>query len=336
MEILGIQQKFLDLANQKLSPNISLVDEIADLLNISKDSAYRRLRCETTLTFDEISVLCNKFEISLDTLLHVDHNLVTFNFRAIGVGDFTFEKYLESILDNLETINQFEIKELIYAAKDVPLFHDFVYPELSSFKIFFWLKTILNHPDYRNRTFDWDVIPESTITLGQRIWEKYMITPSLEIWTEGTVNVTLNQVSFYYESGVLNKTQSLRLLDVYQDLIDHIKSEAELGRKFYKDKDTHAPDNYKIYYNELSIPDNTIFFTMGDTKITYVTYNLLNILTTSNIDFCNQTHVYLNNIISKSTLVSKVAEKERNKLFNIMRSRIEKLKEKIDASVESH
>jgi len=163
-----------------------------------------------------------------------------------------------------------------------------------------------------------------------------MITPSLEIWTEGTVNVTLHQVSFYYESGILNKSQSLRLLDVYQDLIDHIKSEAELGRKFYKDKDTHAPDNYKIYYNELSIPDNTIFFTMGDTKITYVTYNLLNILTTSNIDFCNQTHVYLNNIISKSTLVSKVAEKERNKLFNIMRSRIEKLKEKIDASVESY
>jgi len=336
VEIIGIQQKFLDLANQKLSPNLSLVDEIADSLNISRDSAYRRLRCETTLTFDEISALCNKFEISLDTLLHIDRNLVTFNFRAIGVENFTFEKYLESILDNLETINQFEIKELIYAAKDVPIFHDFVFPELSSFKMFFWLKTILSHPDYQNRTFDWEVIPDSMITLGQSIWEKYMITPSLEIWTESTVNITLNQVSFYYDSGVLTKTQSLRLLDVYQDLINHIKTEAELGRKFYKDKDTHAPDNYKIYYNELLIPDNTVFFTMGDTKITYVTYNLLNVLTTSNIDFCNQTDDHLNNMIKKSTLVSKVSEKERNKLFNIMMGRIEKLKEKIDSSVESY
>ena len=122
----------------------------------------------------------------------------------------------------------------------------------------------------------------------------------------------------------------------YQDLINHIKSEAELGRKFYKDKDTHAPDNYKIYYNELLIPDNTVFFTMGDTKITYVTYNLLNVLTTSNIDFCNQTDDHLNNMIKKSTLVSKVSEKERNKLFNIMMGRIEKLKEKIDSSVESY
>ena len=34
---LGILEKFLDLAKQKLNPNVSMVDEIALLLNMSKE-----------------------------------------------------------------------------------------------------------------------------------------------------------------------------------------------------------------------------------------------------------------------------------------------------------
>ncbi len=57
MNQLGIQEKFPDLAKQKLNPDVSIVDEIALLLDMSKDSAYRRLRSEIALTFDEIGTI---------------------------------------------------------------------------------------------------------------------------------------------------------------------------------------------------------------------------------------------------------------------------------------
>jgi len=106
---LGILEKFLDLAKQKLNPNVSMADEIALLLNMSKDSAYRRLRGETDFTFDEIGMLSQKFNISLDSLLEIDDKNVTFNYRALDHQDFSFENYLKSILEDLEFTSTFTI-----------------------------------------------------------------------------------------------------------------------------------------------------------------------------------------------------------------------------------
>ena len=332
---LGVLEKFLDLAKQQLNPNVSMVDEIARLLNMSKDSAYRRLRGDTDFTFDEIGILSQKFNISLDNLLTIDDKHVTFSFRALDRENFSFEDYLQSILENLEFSSTIENKELIYAAKDLPLFHEFRFPELASFKIFFWLKTILQHSDYLDKSFDFDAVPEKLITLGRRIWDQYMLLPSTEIWNEETINVTLKQMEYYFDSGIMDKTQTLRLCDVYTELVEHIQSEAELGRKFNDKNDGGAKNNLKIYNNEVSIPNNLLLLVMEDIKIAYVNCNMLDILTTTNKFYCDQSHKYLNNIIKKSTLISMVSEKQRIKLFRKMKSKIMKLRKRVENEIET-
>lgn len=332
---LTIQEKFLELAKQKLNPGISIAEKIALLLNMSKDSAYRRLRGEISLSFDEIGIISRDFNISLDNLLLTDNKYVTFSYRVIDHEILNFEHYLESILDNMELSNVSENTELIYAAKDMPIFHEFCFSELASFKIFFWLKTILQDPNYKDKSFDFNAVPEKLITLGKRIWEKYMVLPSLELWNEGTINVTLKQMEYYFESGIMDKAQTLKLCDVYTKLVEHIQSEAEAGRKFNDVNDGGSKNNFKIYYNEVSIPNNTLLLVMGDIKIAYVECNMLDILTTTNKYFCDQSQKYLNNIIRKSSLISVVSEKERIKLFRIMKSRISVLKERVENAIEN-
>ena len=335
MNQLGIQEKFLDLAKQKLNPNVSIVDKIALLLDMSKDSAYRRLRGDIALTFDEIGILSQKFNISLDNLLEIDDKHVTFSYRSLDQENFSFEDYLNSILDNLELSKTADNKELIYAAKDLPIFHEFRFPELASFKIFFWLKTILQDSNYLDKSFDFNAVPEKLITLGRRIWEKYMDLPSIEIWNEETIYITLKQMEFYFDSGIMDKAQTLQLCDVYTELIEHIQSEAELGRKFNDKNDGGAKNNLKIYNNEVSLPNNLLLLVMGDIKIAYVNCNMLDILTTTNKYYCDQSHKYLNNIIRKSTLISVVSEKERIKLFRTMKFRIMKLKNRVENVIEN-
>ena len=58
---LHIQVSFLNMVKEKTDPHVSFVDELADLLSISKDSAYRRLRGETLLSFEEISLISDKY-----------------------------------------------------------------------------------------------------------------------------------------------------------------------------------------------------------------------------------------------------------------------------------
>ncbi|MGZ3753403.1 MAG: helix-turn-helix domain-containing protein [Mucilaginibacter sp.] len=69
MDSSQTQQLFFNHIRSKLPSHLSFVDEVAELLNISNDSAYRRIRGEKPLGLDEVQVLCNKHHVSLDQLL---------------------------------------------------------------------------------------------------------------------------------------------------------------------------------------------------------------------------------------------------------------------------
>jgi len=329
-EFADIQSSFLQLVKNKLPPNLSFVDELAEKLNISRDSAYRRIRGETTLSFNEIKKLSTEYNVSVDNLLNLKSDLVTFNNRSIHHLDFPFDKYLQSILDNLITINQFQVKELIYAAKDIPLFHYFQFPKLTAFKIFFWRKTYLEYPDYIDKNFSFDDIDQSLITLGNQIWEKYLIIPSVEIWSDETINITLRQIEYYFETGIINKMDAINVCEEYENMIKHIQKETALGKKFFVDReDSGFDESFKMYFNEVSIADTTVSFIMDDIKITFITYNNLNILNTSNVEFCERIHNYLKNIIKKSIPISSYSERERKKFFKRMIKKIANLKDSI-------
>jgi len=59
-----LQKELFVLIKNSLPPHISLVDAIADLLDISYDSVYRRIRGEKPITLNELKVLCEHFHFS--------------------------------------------------------------------------------------------------------------------------------------------------------------------------------------------------------------------------------------------------------------------------------
>jgi len=312
-----------------MGQTMSLVDELSDLLSISKDSAYRRIRGETSLTFSEIAKLSKHFEISVDKLFQIQGNTISFDYRSLEI--LSFEDYLKSLLDNLNTINQHPERKLIYAAKDVPIFHYFQFQSLTAFKFFFWRKSILEYPEYQNKIFDFDLVPKGLLETGLKIWNGYLNLPSIEIWSNETINATLRQMEFYWEGGVLNGPDALVLCDQMDTLIHHIKREAELGKKIFHNRDDSGSDKtFELYYNEVAIADNTILFLMGDSRITFIPHNMLNTLSTTHNDFGLHTEHYVRNMIKKSTLISSTAEKERNKFFKKMLGKVQVLRTKIE------
>jgi hypothetical protein len=66
MEPANLQQSFFRHLKSILPGHLSLVDEVAELLNISNDSAYRRIRGEKPISLEEIQKLCIRYHISLD------------------------------------------------------------------------------------------------------------------------------------------------------------------------------------------------------------------------------------------------------------------------------
>jgi hypothetical protein len=64
-----LQSSILDTIKSSLDPSMSLADELAECLSVSKDSAYRRIRGETLFDISDLEKLTKKYNLSLDSFL---------------------------------------------------------------------------------------------------------------------------------------------------------------------------------------------------------------------------------------------------------------------------
>ena len=312
------QQRFLEEIKRKVPGNISLAEVIADDLNISNDSAYRRIRGDTHLTLGECLVLCSKYNVSVDSLFETSTNHIVFNYRAINQDTFNFELYFKSILENLDTIKKFEKKEMIFAENDILPFHLFKFECLAAFKLYFWMSNIHHFPQYENASFSINSFSKELLGFAKQVWESYVSIPSIEIWSDENLNVTLRQIEFIYECGKLGSREvALQLHEELQEVVLHIQKQAARGYKYLYGKENAIGDekNFQLYYNEVTTMDTTVFIKMDDARMVLLGHNVVDILTTSDPLFCEHTQTILDNIIKNATLISVVGEKVRKRFF---------------------
>jgi hypothetical protein len=320
----SIQSVFLEKVRKVLPPNIAFADELAEVLSISRDSAYRRIRSETVLSLDEVNTICQHFHISLGDTISPSSELVSFHNRFVTEHDFTFEKWLISIENNLDMISSFPVREMIISAKDVPIFYYFETPELSAFKMFFWMKTILRYSAYSSEKYQPELVPRELLALGKRIQEKFCAVERTELWSEDTIHASLRQIEFYYDCGFFSSpAQGHLLCNELLGIMSDIKQRAAEGSV------REGTAQFNLFKNEILIADNTFLFRMDDKRAVFINHNTLNILSTTQESFCNQTENYLRNLLKKATRISGTGEKERHKFFNRIEEKIKALKQRI-------
>jgi len=313
-----------------LSPNLSLVHEISELLKISYDSAYRRIRNEKELTLDEFKLLCGHFKLSADSLFNLESKNIVFNSMGINEGGVSFKDWLHAILNGLKEINLCKEKEIIYSAKDIPIFHYFEFPEIFAFKFYFWHKTLIPSHQFDDIPLRLELSDELHDT-GRQITMTYNKIPTAELWNEETFNSIIRQIEYCQISGFFQKKEDMfRLCSVLETMIRHLQRQAELGFRFlYGTTPAGIEGSYRLYYNEVLLGDNTIYTKLDNNQTTYLTYNIINLLTTTNPLFCNQIERSLKVLMQESTLISSTSAKERNRFFNQILDKIKSLRERI-------
>ena len=330
----SIQLQFLRKIEDIIPANSSLVYEISDVLDISMDSAYRRIRGETALSIVDVIKLCVHFKISFDSFAHSDLGNVTFNYVILNEYEQCFEEYLNFIISDLKIISSAKESKIIYACQDVPVFHNYKYPELSAFKMFYWMKSIMNIPALQDKKFKSSEISDKFKDTGKQIFELYASIPSVEIWTDTTIASTVKQIGFYWDSGIFSSAEDALIVcrDLKQEITD-IQKQAELGGKFISEEmKNFKQENYSVYFSEIELTNNCILVCVGNTKQVYLGHQSFNTMVTSNVSYCNETEQWLNNIIKKSTLISGVSETHRYQFFRRTLKSIDGLINKINES----
>jgi hypothetical protein len=328
------QKDFLRKIEDILPANTSLMSELSDILNLSQDSAYRRIRGETQLTLTDISLLCKHYKISFDVFDDMDINNVTFSFLNIDYDYKSFELYLRTMLKDLDLIKNAKYNKIIYACEDIPIFYNYKYPMLGAFKIFYWMEAILNKDSINNNKFGKDSVPKQLTGLGTKVFDSYLDIPSVEIWTETTYLSVLRQIEFFWESGKFeNEKIVLEVLSDLGKLLNDIQLQAEVGKKLFTNTtETGQRADYELYLSDMQIGNNSVLIDLGTTKSVYMGHMSFNTISTMNTKYCDMTEQWLENIIKKANPVSKFSEKLRFQFFRKAFRKIIELKNRIEES----
>ncbi len=323
------QKLFLDKIKENLPPYLNLAGLLMEVLNISSDAAYRRIRCETEMSIDEVVRISEYLNLSLDNLLTQSSEMASFKYISIIDNIDKFENYLKNILTNLEYLNTQNDVMLYYAAEEVPIFETLFNEHLVSFKIFYWMRNILNIQELQHHKFDFEIIPDRLMKIGNNVYKKYKQIPSTEIWTNETILTFIKQMEFCLETGLFQKKEdALKIIDVHFEMIDELRRMTEMSSKT-----NLSGIPFHLYRCDIMIGTNCIVIEKSQKPIlSFISFNTLNSLSTTNEIFCNETSNWIKNLIKKSTLLSGTSEKERYKFFNEMIKKTEYIRQKaIDA-----
>jgi hypothetical protein len=326
--IKNIQEQFIQKIKEAIPKNEILVQSISDVLNLSIDSTYRRIRGEKLFNIEEVAVLCKTYKIKFDEEVELYSNKATFDFTLLEHNKVNFKNWLANILGNLKAISSRPDNTILYSADDVPIWHHFNDDLLIQFKLFYWLKTILGDVDFINKNFDPSLIEPEMVQMSKDISYYYNQTTSVEIWTEDSFNSTLKQIEYFWESGFFkDKTVALNVCNSIRNEMDILMKMCMNSSKLLSGK-----QNFTMYQSEVMVGNNSIIANIGETKISYVSYNTFNMMTTTNSLFVNEAEEWLKNLIKKSILISGVGEKQRNQYFKKLGLKLENTRNKIELS----
>ena len=323
-----MQELFIQYLKDKTSNNTSFVDEIATVLDIGYDAAYRRINLKTNLTLEESVKLAKHYKISLNKLFEAGSQNTIITELSPRLKNLSgIEDWFKQSLNNVTPLTKSKSASIIYSAKDIPLFHTLKDSLLSRYKIYVWLKDVDVDMARSKITFDDFVndLPESLLESAYKLGEVYKDINIIELWNDNTIIGTLQQVLYYFESRLLSKESALLICQDIEDVIKHIEEQTiQQSLTGSKNKAT-----FHLYKTDLHTLNNTIMVKTPNQKLFFQPFTVLTYFKIAHQPTCDLMFEFFEKQMANSKLLVNAGEKDRNLFFNKMHEKINRLRMRV-------
>ena len=206
------QKVLFEIIKSKIPDGCILANEIEELLGLSRESVYRRIRGETPLSFDDLIKICIKYGLSMDEILNIKSNDgVIFQYQPVNIADIDSNAaYLTHLLNVMEVVAKSpDKKELIISAQDIPSYYFCKFPYLAFFRLYTWNNT-LDRNKISYDKFCENLDKDKILPIYERMYSTYCSIPTREIWTEHTIDSTIRLIEYFYDAGNFESIDTVR------------------------------------------------------------------------------------------------------------------------------
>lgn len=192
---------------------------------------------------------------------------------------------------------------LYYSAKDIPLFYTIGGTLLSKFKLYVWLNLLIGKEN---------IAPFESFHLTKQLQEFTSELQSIyndvsvhEIWNDTTINSTIQQIFYFFESGLLTQENALFLYHDVKKILGNLE-----------EKSSKNQSNYHLYFNELLILNNNVLIANSEKQKLFIPYTMLGYLITNDVKTTKNASEYFLYQLKNSKSLNLSGTRDRKLFFN--------------------
>ena len=331
----ALQKKLFGLIKTQLNPEESLGFIVSELLSISMDAAYRRLRLETPLTIQETQKLCVHFNLSFDKLIALSEGNVLFDYTPLELYDFSLENYLEGILQGLTRLKALKEPQAYLTINNVHFFQALNFPQLIRFRLYFWAQTHLMIPSFQNTKFKHEKISVRAFDLGRQILQSYNQIETVEILDMDLMKGFMRQIVYYLEMQMFDDpSYAVFLIDRVEAFLGHYQNQISIGKKYIFGTEPPSQGNHlEVFVNDTINTDATFLYENDGMNGVYLTHNIMSYLHTTDEAYVRDTKSIIDRQISNSSKISETNLKQRTTYFNELGKMVSEFKNQVETLI---
>lgn len=304
-----------------ITPNLKLPEFLADTLNISLQSTYRKIKGETSFNFEQVALLSQKLGFSMDEIIELENNVYSL-FKLLKnpftIPEDTFynmlERYLNILILRSENKNSgiFMTMNRIFFLSGIP------FKTLFRFYYYKWIHLTTDAPlDYR---FSDAILPKRITALCNKI-EEYLplVSNNIYIIDPNVLSNSLVDIQYYYRRGLINDKEISAIKGELEGMVDMTENIVRKGMFL------NTGSTYNYYISSLPIESNSVYFWCNDIQESHFWIYPANYVFSSEQYACSMHKNWINSLKKYSILTTMSNEELQSDYFKGQRKCLDEM-----------
>lgn len=309
-----MQTILLEQIKQK-NPEKPLATILSEILKISKDSAYRRIKNEIPLILPEVVKLCTVFDISLDQIIWLNQESKLNVKYFFSLQERTIEELYISLLKILiHMIDTGTLETRIYNLTEfIPFYYLARHPNIRKLNYYIWKGTNMEL-DYTTPLIGREM-PEEINHLFDQLESKVAGTNITWVLSPFWLKNLFNNLAFFRRMKLISEEELAFYKEEFLVLLDDMENEAGVITE---------KENTNILLSSVAFIGTTLLSMQKEKATDLVLFYNTNILVSTNPLTNKAQKDWIKNVCEKSLNISRGGILERKRFFERMRIQLER------------
>ena len=223
MKIVSLHEKFVTNLYDKI-PRKDIVNKISEMLRIEKDAAYRRLNGKVNFSINEMGIISDRLDISLDGLMFRSNEIIWLPFMLEQPLKMQSMDEVLDVIDNcLERIYSIDPQtgEFGNIYHTLPMEFYFYSPVLIKFMFFKWGHYFLGKDEY-NSYSEWK-LPQRINDLLEKLKVAYHFNKVYYIWDNSLIALFAKEIHNFYRMHIITNEEKNEIKDALKEMLTRIE-----------------------------------------------------------------------------------------------------------------